>query len=201
MKHFSKFFSIEQNTEKKSSTDNTTDIDKELSNISTFIRSGLVVLSILLLSGIAIGYARNATETTTTGNNRISNKKLPIYCVDQKEKKVALSFDAAWGNEDTKKILSILKKKKVHVTFFMTGGWIEKYPDDVKAIQKAGHELGNHSENHKQMSYFCFWLFTIKKGSNTLLARILPPFHTSNTAYSLIEALLHSPQSIFILYS
>ena len=40
-----------------------------------------------------------------------------------------------------------------------------------------------------------------KKGSNTLLARILPPFHTSNTAYSLIEALLHSPQSIFILYS
>ena len=34
----------------------------------------------------------------------------------------------------------------------MTGGWIEKYPDDVKAIQKAGHELGNHSENHKQMS-------------------------------------------------
>ena len=152
MKHFSKFFSIEQNTEKKSSTDNTTDIDKELSNISTFIRSGLVVLTIHLFSGIAIGYARNATETTTTGNNRISNKKLPIYCVDQKEKKVALSFDAAWGNEDTKKILSILKKKKVHVTFFMTGGWIEKYPDDVKAIQKAGHELGNHSENHKQMS-------------------------------------------------
>lgn len=34
----------------------------------------------------------------------------------------------------------------------MTGGWIEKYPDDVKAIAKAGHELGNHSENHKQMS-------------------------------------------------
>ncbi|MCI8338143.1 MAG: polysaccharide deacetylase family protein [Lachnospiraceae bacterium] len=57
-----------------------------------------------------------------------------------------------WGNEDTKKILKTLKKNDVHVTFFMTGGWIEKYPDDVKAIAKAGHELGNHSENHKQMS-------------------------------------------------
>ena len=34
----------------------------------------------------------------------------------------------------------------------MTGGWIEQYPDDVKAIAAAGHELGNHSENHKQMS-------------------------------------------------
>ena len=34
----------------------------------------------------------------------------------------------------------------------MTGGWVEKFPEDVKAIAKAGHDLGNHSENHKQMS-------------------------------------------------
>ena len=57
-----------------------------------------------------------------------------------------------WGNKDTKKILEVLKKQNVKVTFFMTGGWIEKYPDDVKAIAAAGHDLGNHSENHKQMS-------------------------------------------------
>ena len=30
----------------------------------------------------------------------------------------------------------------------MTGGWIEKYPDAVKAIAAGGHDLGNH----KQMS-------------------------------------------------
>lgn len=57
-----------------------------------------------------------------------------------------------WGNEDTQKILDILKKHDIHVTFFMTGGWVESYPDDVKTIAEAGHELGNHSENHKQMS-------------------------------------------------
>lgn len=34
----------------------------------------------------------------------------------------------------------------------MTGKWIENYPDDVKAIAAAGHDLGNHSENHLQMS-------------------------------------------------
>ena len=34
----------------------------------------------------------------------------------------------------------------------MTGGWVDTYPDDVKALYKAGHELGNHSQNHKQMS-------------------------------------------------
>ncbi|HEX3021829.1 MAG TPA: polysaccharide deacetylase family protein [Lachnospiraceae bacterium] len=57
-----------------------------------------------------------------------------------------------WGNEDTKNILDILAKYNVHVTFFMTGGWVESYPDDVKAIAAAGHDLGNHSENHKHMS-------------------------------------------------
>jgi peptidoglycan/xylan/chitin deacetylase (PgdA/CDA1 family) len=79
-------------------------------------------------------------------------KKLPIYCVDTNKKQVALSFDAAWGNEDTAQILKVLKDNDVKVTFFMTGGWIERYPEDVKAIYKAGHDLGNHSENHKQMS-------------------------------------------------
>ena len=34
----------------------------------------------------------------------------------------------------------------------MTGGWVESYPNDVKAILAAGHDLGNHSENHKNMS-------------------------------------------------
>ncbi len=49
-------------------------------------------------------------------------------------------------------ILEILKKHNVKVTFFMTGGWVESYPDDVKAILADGHDLGNHSENHKNMS-------------------------------------------------
>ena len=82
----------------------------------------------------------------------VNGRNLPIYCVDTEEKKVALSFDAAWGNEDTAEILSILKEHDIHVTFFMTGGWVESYPDDVKAILAAGHDLGNHSENHKNMS-------------------------------------------------
>ena len=72
--------------------------------------------------------------------------------METQEKKVALSFDAAWGNEDTQKILDILARHNVHVTFFMTGGWVDAYPDDVKAILEAGHDLGNHSENHKNMS-------------------------------------------------
>ena len=79
------------------------------------------------------------------------DRELPIYCVDTSENKIALSFDAAWGNEDTPDILSILKANDVKATFFMTGGWVSSYPDDVKAILADGHDLGNHSENHKDM--------------------------------------------------
>lgn len=57
-----------------------------------------------------------------------------------------------WGNEDTLEILRILSEHRVKATFFMTGHWVESYPEDVKAIQAGGHDLGNHSENHKNMT-------------------------------------------------
>lgn len=85
-------------------------------------------------------------------SNSVNGRELPIYNVQTDTPKVALSFDAAWGNEDTKQILDILKKHNVHVTFFMTGGWVDSFPEDVKAIYEAGHDLGNHSQNHKNMS-------------------------------------------------
>ncbi len=85
-------------------------------------------------------------------SSSVNGRELPIYCVQTDKPQIALTFDAAWGNEDTAKILSILEKNQVPVTFFMTGGWVDAYPDDVKAILAAGHDLGNHSENHKNMS-------------------------------------------------
>lgn len=123
-------------------------IDVEKAKITRFIKTGIVVLSGFFLVAAGIKFM----PKVITVSNSSSGKELPIYCVDRDDKKVGLSFDAAWGNEDTKQILEILAKHDVKVTFFMTGGWIEKYPDDVKAIAAAGHDLGNHSENHKHMS-------------------------------------------------
>lgn len=106
----------------------------------------------LLLCGILIFFACIGLPQTVTVTNTVNGKELPIYSVETDEKKVALSFDAAWGNEDTQQILDILKEYNIHVTFFMTGEWVEHYPDDVKNIQAGGHDLANHSENHKNMS-------------------------------------------------
>ncbi len=86
------------------------------------------------------------------GTYTVNGRELPIYCVETEEKKVALSFDAAWGNEDTVQILDILRKYNIKTTFFMTGEWVSKFPEDVKALLADGHDLGNHGENHKNMS-------------------------------------------------
>lgn len=128
------------------------DIEKEKENLIIFTKVGAIVLTSLLLLVTSI-YFYPQTAATISSHVNTSQKELPIYCVDKgDEAKISISFDAAWGNEDTPKLLEILKQNDVRATFFMTGGWIEKYPDDVKAIAAGGHDLGNHSENHKQMS-------------------------------------------------
>ena len=112
--------------------------------------TAFLLVAAALLRGAVVFWGDSVHASNTVGN-----RELPIYCVKTDEaggKKIALTFDAAWGNEDTKKILEILKKNNVKVTFFMTGGWVSTYPDMVKEIYNRGHDLGNHSENHKEMS-------------------------------------------------
>ncbi|WP_245157236.1 polysaccharide deacetylase family protein [Anaerovorax sp. IOR16] len=80
------------------------------------------------------------------------DRQLPIYSVETSEKKVAISFDASWGNEHTKPILDILNEHQVKTTFFLVSLWIDKYPEDVLEISKNGHEIGNHSSTHPDMA-------------------------------------------------
>ena len=90
----------------------------------------------------------------TFGGGRIlkaQERKLPIYCVDKQEKVVSISFDAAWGNEQTQTLLDILAQKGVKSTFFLVGFWAEKYPESVKSIAQAGHDVGNHSDTHPHL--------------------------------------------------
>lgn len=112
----------------------------------------LFVLAFSLMFALSIGYNRRIASRVVAVSSTVGSRELPIYCVDTEEKKIALSFDAAWGNEDTAQILEILEKHNVKVTFFMTGEWVENFPEDVKAIYEAGHDLGNHSESHPNMT-------------------------------------------------
>ncbi|MBE6729924.1 MAG: deacetylase [Ruminococcaceae bacterium] len=88
------------------------------------------------------------TVSAAAGNN----KKLPIYCVECDEKKIAISFDAAWGNDDTETLIDILGEYDVPATFFVVGAWVDKYPESVKQLSDAGHRIENHSNTHPYMT-------------------------------------------------
>ena len=77
-----------------------------------------------------------------------SQRVLPIYSVERDSKAIALSFDAAWGNEDTQLLIDILNQYNVKATFFLVGDWVDRYPESVKQLYDAGMEIGNHSDNH-----------------------------------------------------
>ena len=78
----------------------------------------------------------------------VATRQLPIYCVDRDDNAISISFDAAWGNEDTQTLIDILAQYGVKTTFFVVGEWVEKYPESVKALHDAGHEIMNHSNTH-----------------------------------------------------
>lgn len=70
------------------------DTTMEESSSSLFVKVGIVVLSIIMIVGFGMKIIPNAVTVSTTGSKR----DLPIYCVDTEDAKVALTFDAAWGN-------------------------------------------------------------------------------------------------------
>ena len=81
-----------------------------------------------------------------------TTRQLPIYCVQKDYKVLSISFDAAWGNEDTQQLIDILGKYGVQATFFVVGEWVDKYPESVKALHDAGHEVMSHSNDHAHFS-------------------------------------------------
>ncbi|HUI83165.1 MAG TPA: glycosyltransferase [Candidatus Binatia bacterium] len=68
------------------------------------------------------------------------------------QKRVAITFDDGPDPEWTPKILDVLKQKGVKATFFLIGAEAEKYPGLTKRIYNEGHEIGNHTFTHPDIS-------------------------------------------------
>ena len=119
--------------------------------IQTLSRKGAVLLAaagIILVGTVFCRLKMPAPAMQTAQTDRI----LPIYSVERDNKTVALSFDAAWGNEDTQQLIDILTDHGVKATFFLVGQWVDRYPESVKALAEAGMDVMNHSDDHAHFS-------------------------------------------------
>lgn len=102
-----------------------------------------VFFGIFSIAGAVSAYAVSALT---------KNRLIPVYSVETDEKKIAISFDCAWGVEYTDTILEELKRADVKCTFFAVEFWVEKHPEYAKKIVEQGHELGTHSKTHPYMT-------------------------------------------------
>ena len=104
------------------------------------------ILTVAVLIAVAnIGNIK-AIPTSAT------QKYLPIYNVKTEKNKIAFTMNCAWNADDIDSILETLKNNDVHITFFMVGNWVDKYPEAVKKIYDAGHEIGSHSNTHPHVN-------------------------------------------------
>ncbi|MBE6910054.1 MAG: deacetylase [Ruminococcaceae bacterium] len=106
----------------------------------------------LLGAALAAAAILAAASWTPAAVSAAAARELPIYCVERDQKLCSISFDAAWGADNTQKILDVLDEYGVKATFFVVSAWAEQYPDTAKAIVAHGHELMNHSTKHDHYS-------------------------------------------------
>lgn len=124
--------------------------DEQPARAGPLRRSLTQIMLCLCLLAVCTAYTLGLnTEATAVVAQK---RELPIYCVEREDKVVSISFDASWGADKTIAILDILDKYNVKTTFFLVGGWVDKYPDMLQEIFSRGHEIGNHSDTHAHMN-------------------------------------------------
>lgn len=106
-------------------------------------RTFMIILLIIWINAVAAVIYFSVTAPTS-GQIR----KIPVYSVETEEKQVALTFNCAWDDTGLDTLLDILKEYDAKCTFFVVGDFAEKYPDAVRRIHNAGHEIANHSMKH-----------------------------------------------------
>ncbi len=81
---------------------------------------------------------------------RVASSKEIVHG-DTTKKQVIFTFDGGAGMQSGEQILSVLAKHHVKGTFFLTGKFIEQYPQFVGEVADAGHEIFNHTYDHPHL--------------------------------------------------
>ena len=113
----------------------------------TILRATILLVMVCVSAVLTLPYKEAVIGVFNT------NQDIPIYNVEEtSQKKVAITFDCAWGGDDITQIIGILKEYNAKATFFPVGAWMDKYPQNIKALSASGHEIGNHSDSHADLT-------------------------------------------------
>lgn len=121
-------------------------------SIKPFGKKGKIISCLAIIAVLLVGIYFLFSGVVQPVLNYATGRLVPIYYVETTDKKVAFSFDACWGATYTPALLEILRESNIKTTFFLTGFWVEKYPEMVRTIAEEGHEIGNHTFSHPHLN-------------------------------------------------
>lgn len=128
----------------------------------------VVVLVGMLLSLLLQGLSRDVGPTSTAGpreaaelpgdgsvvyrdtTGELATRGLP-------DRTVALTFDDGPDPRWTPRVLDLLARERVRATFFVTGATAARHPELVRRVLERGHEIGNHTWSHADLSGSPAW--------------------------------------------
>ena len=84
-------------------------------------------------------------------NKELIDKYNGIAMGSKEKKYIYLTFDLGYEGGYTEKILDDLKANDVKACFFITAHYLNTHPELVKRMIEEGHDVGNHTVNHKSM--------------------------------------------------
>ncbi len=114
--------------------------------LASFFKTGLLIMSASLLLTIVL---KTSPELRSAGSYAVLDNT-PIKQIRTDSPRVVLSFNTSLQEpKDLKALLALLQEQNVSAAFFLSDAWIKQYPEEVKTISSAGHDVGYLLEAHK----------------------------------------------------
>lgn len=130
----------------------------------------------------------------------LQQKSAPVDC--DEVKCVALTFDDG-PREDTARLLKMLDEYNAKATFFVVGKMVEEDPSMVKREVAAGHEIGNHSWSHANLTVMSDNAIrselsrtqkAVEKAAGVSPTLFRPPYRFTNRRVAAVAKSFHLPQ-------
>lgn len=108
------------------------------------LTTSIVVIILFMLTFVTFYIKRDSITSVS--------QIVPITKADTSEKAVAFACNVYEGNEELKRIVSVLREERVKISFFIGGVWAYRNPDMLLLLKASGQDIQNHGYYHKSPS-------------------------------------------------
>ena len=110
--------------------------------------------SITNVNAYGWGFTRNSNHSTPSIGNyeEIIKGTNSYFTGDTNKKTLYLTFDAGYDNGVLGEIINVLEEKNIKASFFITGDFINRFPELVIELEKHGHLMCSHSYSHRSIN-------------------------------------------------